>query len=161
MSARLRPLLVVMAVLLIAPLCRAAEPENVVVRNRLYSPAGSVELGVDVGASIIERLISNTNLQAVGAYNFTNEWAIEALVGYAISGHTSIADQVTSEVASKDVNTTPQVDDFSGLWEIKWNAVVGARWAPIYGKLSLSSEIPVHFQAYLLGGGGAAGLSRT
>jgi outer membrane beta-barrel protein len=151
----------VLAVLALASSARAAEPEKVVVRNRLYSPEGSIELGVDVSTAVISRLIDHQNFQAAFAYNFTNEWAIEAMAGYAYSHHTSIADQVTSEVASKSPTTTPTVDDFPDLWEIKWNVVAGARWAPIYGKLSLSAELPVHFQAYLAAGGGAAGLQRT
>jgi outer membrane beta-barrel protein len=50
----------------------------------------------------------------------------------------------------------PVTDDLSNLWEMKVNAILGARWAPIYGKISLLSEVPVHFQTYLwagLGGG--------
>src|SRR6185503_5188415 len=37
----------------------------------------------------------------------------------------------------------------------------GARWAPIYGKLNLFADLPVHFQAYLGAGGGVAGMERT
>jgi outer membrane beta-barrel protein len=139
----------------------AAEPEQVVVRNRLYEPSGSFELGAQAGFSLISRLVDHDNFQAAVAYNFTNEWAAEVFAGYALSGHTSIADQVTSEVASKKLDSTPTVDDFSGLWEMKWNVTGGVRWAPVYGKLSLSAEIPVHFRAYLGVGGGVAGLNRT
>ena len=35
-----------------------------------------------------------------------------------------------------------------------------ARVAPIYGKLNLASELPIHFQAFLLGGAGAARIHR-
>ena len=35
-------------------------------------------------------------------------------------------------------------------------ALVMARIAPIYGKLNLAAELPVHFQVFLLGGAGAA-----
>jgi outer membrane beta-barrel protein len=139
----------------------AAEPEKVVVRNRLYTPESSIEVGAQVGFSLIDRLVEHTNFQANAAYNFTNEWAAELFAGYAYSKHSSIADQVTSEVASHNIKTNPTTDDFSSLWEMKWNVAAGARWAPIYGKLSLSSELPIHFQAYIAAGAGVAGLSRT
>jgi outer membrane beta-barrel protein len=35
-----------------------------------------------------------------------------------------------------------------------------ARIAPIYGKFNLASELPVHFQAFLLGGAGAGQVRR-
>ena len=40
------------------------------------------------------------------------------------------------------------------------SALVGVRWAPLYGKISLLAELPVHFQAYLWGGGGVANFNR-
>lgn len=147
--------------LLFGTAAHAAEPEKVVVKNRLHVPEGKVELGAQVGQALINRLTDHTNFQARGAYNFTNEWAAELMGGYAYSRHTSIANQVTSEVASKKVDTTPVVDDFPSLWEMKWNVVAGARWAPIYGKLNLVAELPVHFQAYVGAGAGVGGLSRT
>jgi outer membrane beta-barrel protein len=145
----------------VAPAARAAEPEKEVVRNRLYRNEGKIEAGAQVGFSLINRLTDHTNFQAVGAYNFTNEWAAEVFAGYALSKHTSIADQVTGETASVRTATTPRIDDFSSLWELKWNVTAGARWAPIYGKLSLSAELPIHFNFYLAAGAGVAGTSRT
>ncbi len=34
------------------------------------------------------------------------------------------------------------------------NGSIGARWQPIYGKINLIAELPVHFQLYLWAGGG-------
>lgn len=149
-----------LAAALLASTAFAAEPERVVVRNRLYNPQGQMELGVEVGTSLINRLVSHNNLQATGAYNFTNEWAVEVFGGYALSSHTDIADQVNSEVASKPTNTFQTVDDFAGLWQMQWNVAGGVRWAPIYGKLNLFADLPVHFQAYLGAGAGVAGMER-
>jgi len=157
---RTRNILLVLATLMLASSAFGAEPERVVVRNRLYNPEGQIELGVEAGMSVINRLVSTDNFQVTGAYNFTNEWAVELFGGYALSGHTDIADQVNSEVASKPINTFQTVDDFAGLWEMKWNVAAGARWAPIYGKLNLFADLPVHFQAYIAGGPGVAGLER-
>jgi outer membrane beta-barrel protein len=160
MHARLRPW-VVLAGLVMAGGAQAAEPENVVVRNRLYNPEGTFELGVEVSSTIVQQMVSHTNIQAIGAYNFNREWAAEVLVGYAVSGLTDIANQVSSQISSVTPAQTPTINDFSNMWQMKFNAVADARWAPIYGKLSLSAEIPVHFQAYLVAGGGVASLQRT
>jgi outer membrane beta-barrel protein len=40
------------------------------------------------------------------------------------------------------------------------NLTGAVRWAPIYGKISLLAELPVHFQAYLSLGGGAGSFVR-
>ena len=157
---RIWSLVVVATTLLAAATALGAEPEGVVVRNRLYNPKHQVELGVEASLSLINRLVSHDNFQITGAFDLTNEWAIEVFGGYALSGHTDVANQVESAVASKSASTTP-VDDFSGLWQMQWNAVAGVRWAPIYGKLNLVADLPVHFQAYLAAGAGAAGLTRS
>lgn len=149
-----------LVLLLSARTALAAEPERVVVRNRLYNPEGQLELGVQAGLSLVNRLVSHTNLQGTAAYDFTNELALELFGGYAISSHTDIADQVKSEVASHSLTNHQTDNDFAGLWQIQWNAAAGIRWAPIYGKLNLFADVPVHFQMYLGAGGGAAGLHR-
>lgn len=157
-------LLAAAGLMLAASSAFAAEPERVVVRNRLYNPAGHFELGVEVSTSLINRLVSHNNFQLAAAYNFSNEWALELLGGYALAQHTDIADQITTggkSIPAKPISSFQTVDDFAGLWEIQWNAVLGARWAPIYGKLNLLADVPVHFQFYVGAGGGAAGLSRT
>jgi outer membrane beta-barrel protein len=41
-----------------------------------------------------------------------------------------------------------------------WNATAALRWAPIYGKLSVVGELPVHFKAFVLAGAGAGGMKR-
>jgi outer membrane beta-barrel protein len=157
-------LLAALAALLCASTAFAAAPEQVVVRNRLYEPSGHVELGIEASTSLINRLVSHDNFQLATAYNFSNEWAIELLAGYALSSHTDTADQIVTDPrsnANKAISSTPTIDDFAGLWQMQWNAVLGARWAPIYGKLNLLADVPVHFQFYVGAGGGVAGLSRT
>ncbi len=41
------------------------------------------------------------------------------------------------------------------------DAVVGLRWQPIYGKVGVFAEIPIHFQAYIFAGAGAGLFNRT
>src|SRR5205814_5744149 len=45
-------------------------------------------------------------------------------------------------------------------WQMRGNALAGLRWQPIYGKISLLAELPVHFQAYLSANVGAGSFHR-
>jgi outer membrane beta-barrel protein len=47
-------------------------------------------------------------------------------------------------------------DEIEGADQMRGAALVMARIAPIYGKVNLAAELPVHFQAFLLAGAGAA-----
>jgi outer membrane beta-barrel protein len=131
--------------------------EKVAVRNRLYTPKGRLELGASVGLTFVPRLTDHYNFNGAVAYNFSDTFGAELRGGYAYSRHTGLANQVAEHLLQRDPQReVPVTDDLSNLWEMKLNAILGARWAPIYGKISLLSEVPVHFQTYLwagLGGG--------
>ncbi len=132
--------------------------EKVVVRNRLYETGGKVEVGADVGVSVLSRLTDQTNLTAHLGYNLSNSWAVELRAGYGLSRHTGLANKIAEDFTSNTSILT--ADDLADLWEMNANGMVGLRWAPIYGKISLMAELPVHFQAYLWLGGGAAQFKR-
>ncbi len=133
--------------------------ENVVVRNRLHEASGRFELGVHVGFTLLSRLTDHYNFNLDVAYNLSESFALELQGGYALSRHTGLADQITDDVNSNSSLAT--VNDLSGLWEMQANGVLGLRWAPIYGKISLMAELPVHFQTYLWLGGGVGTFART
>ena len=93
--------------------------------------------------------------------------ALEARGGWAYSRHTGLADQIGSHLLGRNPvgsngsqGDLQETSDLSGLWEMKGNGALGVRWAPIYGKLGLMSELPVHFQFYVWGGGGAGTFER-
>lgn len=146
-----------LAVLLTASGAFAAEGgelvEKVAVRNRLYTVAGRWEIGGNVGIAILSRLTDHYNLNLSGAYNFTDWLGIELRAGYAISAHTSLAKQIQSDFYS--TNSQSKASDLSDAWMMKANAIVGLRFQPIYGKINLMAELPVHFQLYGWLGGGA------
>ncbi|MGQ0507512.1 MAG: outer membrane beta-barrel domain-containing protein [Myxococcaceae bacterium] len=127
--------------------------ENVVVRNRLHDARGRIELGGQVGFSLLSRLTNHYNFTASLAWNMTNEFALELVGGYAASHHTGLADQITDDVSANNALTS--LNDLSGLWEMNGNGALGLRWAPLYGKISLMAELPVHFQFYIWLGAGA------
>ncbi len=132
--------------------------EKVAVRNRLFSVEGKWEVGGNVGFSLLSRLTDHYNLNLSGAYNVRDWFALELRGGYAISRHTSLADQIQSDFFAN--NTISKANDAADLWEMTGNAVIGARFQPIYGKINLMAELPVHFQLYAWVGGGVGFLKR-
>lgn len=132
--------------------------EKVAVRNRLFSVNGRWELGGNVGFSLLSRLTDHYNLNVSGAYNVAEWLGIELRGGYAISRHTSLADQIQEDFYTN--TSISRASDLADLWEMTAHGVVGARFQPIYGKLNLVAELPVHFQLYFWVGGGAALLKR-
>ena len=77
-----------------------------------------------------------------------NRTSLSGLSGQIRSNLPSRADPSTGRP-----NTS---DEMEGADQMRGGALVMARLAPIYGKLSLAAELPVHFQAYLLAGAGGA-----
>jgi outer membrane beta-barrel protein len=130
--------------------------EKVAVRNRLYSVGGKWELSPFVGLMVQTNLTDHYNFGVAGAYNVNDTIAFEGRLAYALSRHTGLANQVAAQLLQRNpASELRQVDDFANLWEMNANALVGLRWQPIYGKISLMAELPVHFQGYLWVGGGA------
>lgn len=130
--------------------------ERVVVRNRKHSVWNSLEISPMVGLSVVNRMTEQYNFQLNVGYNFTEQLALDVRGGYALGGLTSMGDQARSRRESL-VETEP-VNEFQDLWRLQWQALLLPRWSPIYGKLNIVTELPIHFQAYLTAGAGAVGL---
>jgi outer membrane beta-barrel protein len=134
--------------------------ERVVVRNRLYNMGGKLEVSPSVGLTLVTRLTDHTNFNVGVAYNLSDTLALELRGGYAYSRQTGLARQIGEHLIQRATTEIAQTDDLSGLWQMQANGALGARWAPIYGKISLMAELPVHFQFYLWGGAGAGTFTR-
>lgn len=135
--------------------------EKVVVRNRLHTVGGNFEVSPSLGLTLVNRLTRHYNAQLGVGYNFNENWALELRGGYAVSGHTGLAKDAAAALLSLDPASQARTrSDLSNLWTMKANGVLGVRWAPIYGKISLLAELPVHFQTYVWLGGGAAQLEQ-
>jgi len=132
--------------------------EKVAVRNRLYVVEKRFEVGGNVGFTLLPRLTDHYNLNLSVGYNVAEWFAVELRAGYAISRQTSLADQVKDAFLTQSGLT--KINDFSDLWQMGVNGVLGIRFQPIYGKLNLLAELPVHFQLYLWAGGGAGLFNR-
>ncbi|WP_082175928.1 outer membrane beta-barrel domain-containing protein [Archangium gephyra] len=160
MNARNLPRFVSLALVLTALSASAQEQvlDPAAVRHRLFSPGERLEASFTVGLPAREYLTAHYNLNAGLAYNFFNTLGVEARAGYALSRHTGLARSISeSFLAREDKKLTDELED---MWEMNLHGVVGARWAPIYGKLSLLADESAHFQAYLWAGGGLASLRR-
>ncbi len=132
--------------------------EKVAVRNRLFSVAGRWELGGNVGLSLLSRLTDHYNFNVSVAYNPKDWLGLEVRGGYAFSRHTSLADQIQTDFFAN--NTISRANDAADLWELTAHGVFGIRFQPIYGKINLMSELPIHFQFYIWAGGGVGALRR-
>lgn len=134
--------------------------EQVAVRNRLFNVDGRWEVGVNVGLSIVALLTDHYNLNLSSAYNVRDWFAIELRGGYAVSRHTSLADKIERDFF-RALKTKATLNDLTDLWQLTANAAVGARFQPIYGKINVLSEFPVHFQLYAWLGAGVGVLTRS
>ncbi len=131
--------------------------EKVAVRNRLFSVSGRFELGGNFGLSLLPKLTEHYNLNLSVAYNFADWLAVEVRGGYAIGRLTSLAEQIQDDPPSTSAMT---MADAADIWQMTGHGVAGLRFQPIYGKLNLMAELPVHFQLYAWLGGGVGALKR-
>jgi outer membrane beta-barrel protein len=150
-----------LALALLGAFARAEESslvEKTAVRNRLFVMRGKWEVGVHAGLPIVSGLTDTFNFNLSVAHNPLEWLAVELRGGYAFSFNNSVARDAAVYFFQKDLEI---VDELPGAWRMGANAVVGARFQPIYGKVNVASDLPVHFQVYLWAGGGVAWLSRT
>ena len=156
-----RVLTVALGIAALSSSALAAEPERVVVRNRKFTVDGKFEASVMGGFTMVNYLTDHTNFRLNLAYNLAETLALEIGGGYALSKHTNVAEAASNEVVQSDPSSAQKIaSDFEDLWRMTWQADVALRWAPIYGKINIAAEVPVHFQAYLLVGGGVGGMVR-
>jgi outer membrane beta-barrel protein len=138
-----------------------AEPEpseSAAVSHRLFEARGRWELGAHVGAPVMSFLVDTYTFELAVAYNPLEWLGVELRGGYALSRNNALAAQVAAKTYQL---TSTTVDELSGTWGMGANGLLGVRFQPIYGKLNLWADLPVHFQIYLWVGGGLAALSRT
>lgn len=163
MGLRAATVVLGMAVLLAGgPASASGGFDPTAVRNRLYDMQGKLELTPFLGTQLFQRLTHTQMVGAGVAYNFVDSFALEVRAAYGFTGHTGLADQIEQQLIQRDPaqGDLTTVDDLSDLWELRGNLVAGLRWAPIYGKIALFAETPLHFQTYLWLGGGVGLLHR-
>jgi outer membrane beta-barrel protein len=159
-------------ILLFAAVCAAAFPARAeeapygaavapgTVQNRLYRLSGHWELGVGFTTALNASFVDQYGALLSVSYH-PNDWGdvgVDLLLNRtAIS---ALSGQIRDRLPPRANPATGQAnsgDEIAGGDQLRAGALATVRFAPIYGKLNLAAELPVHFQAFLLGGAGAAG----
>ncbi len=142
----------------------AVGPSDEVVQERLYTFGGRFDLAVLGGISLNNKLHDHYGIALVPAFHFTDAWALEVTGGYFLGVEkrrlTNSAEAFSPGIR-KNVADNMLNDEFSGINTITWLAQGAIRWSPVYGKLSLAAELPLHVGAYVALGGGFAGIQRV
>jgi outer membrane beta-barrel protein len=130
------------------------------VQNKLYRLSGRWELGIGFTTALNSSFVDQYGALLSISYH-PNDWAdlgVDVLLNRtAVS---ALSGQVRDRLPPRANPATGQPnsgDEIAGADQLRGGALAMARIAPIYGKLNLAAELPVHFQVFLLGGAGAAG----
>jgi outer membrane beta-barrel protein len=129
-----------------------------VVQRKLHPISGRWELAASFDVALNGALVDQLG-GAFGVFYHPNEWL--DLGAEALVHHAALTD-LTQDIRSK---LRPRIagalrDEFRNDNQLRAGAFGVARFAPIYGKLNLFGDLKVHFQAFLLGGAGAAEIHR-
>jgi outer membrane beta-barrel protein len=129
-----------------------------VVQRKLYPMTSRWEAGAAFSIAMNTALVDQAGgLVSLGYH--PNEWL--DVGGEALLHRASLSTLAQNVRADLRARTPGQVgDEFSNDNQLRGGAFAVARVAPIYGKFNLASELRVHFQAFLLGGAGAAEIHR-
>lgn len=162
-----RPSLLFFAAVFVAALAARGEDAVVgpgapptVLQGKLYQVSRRWEVGVAFGAALNTSLVDQYGGLLSISYH-PNEWAdvgVDVLANR--TSFSGLSDQIRARLPSRTNPGTGQPnsgDEIEGGDQMRAGALVMARIAPLYGKLNLAAELPVHFQVFLLAGAGAAG----
>jgi outer membrane beta-barrel protein len=136
-----------------------------VVQRKLYKMTGRVEVGLAFDIALNTALVDQYGA-LLGVSYHPNE-SLD-LGGEFLANRTALS-QLALNVRGDlcggrpDSNCrpkTPPKDEFANDNQLRVAGFANARWAPIYGKFNLASELSVHFQSYILLGVGAGQVHR-
>ena len=166
----MRPPLPLIAMVALGPLAASAQdaiygPDGAptVVQRKLYRMTGRWEAGAAFGIATNTALVDQMGALASLSYH-TNEWldvGVEALFNH--TALSSLAQNVRADLCRAPGNCRSPLQrrsEFSNDNQLRAGGFALARVAPIYGKFNLAGELSAHFQAFLLGGAGAASVHR-
>jgi len=125
------------------------EPKSVSFRR--YALDGRHDLGVFADFSIKNKLTEHYGAALTYDYQFNEYLASDLFVAGGYGGLTSLVTNIRDTAKYSGTK-----DDLADAGALVGTAQLGVRFTPFYGKLSLASELPVHFNLYFVGGVGAA-----
>lgn len=139
-----------------------------VVQRKLYTVTGRWEAVALFDVALNTALVNQLG-GVVGVAYHPNEWldvGAEALLNYTALSTLARNVRTFSRARTPSPNHCAAEpfpgckDEFANDNQLRYGGFAVARFAPIYGKFNLASEVSVHFQAYLLGGAGIASVHR-
>lgn len=129
-----------------------------VVQHKLYTLTSRWEATAMFDIAINTALVDQLG-GVIGAAYHPNEWLDVGVEG--VFNHAALSNLALNVRADLRARTaTPHKDEFANDNQMRFGGFGVVRFAPIYGKFDLASEVKVHFQAYLLGGAGGASIHR-
>jgi len=121
------------------------------VSGQLYTKAGKLELTAPAGiVSLNDAFFTKYMVGARLGYHFT-EW-LSLGVSASFGGTSATGSTTVCPVSGCHPASQTQLYQVPG--EIKWTGAAEVAFSPVYGKLNVFAEKAVHFDLYLLGGGG-------
>ena len=159
------PIFLLFAAICTSALTARAEPATYTppvpagVQGKLYRMSNRWEVGASFVAAVNTPLVDQYGTIVSVTYH-PNEWAdfgVEMVANR--TSLSSVSSQIRSGLPprSNALNGRPNTgDEISNVEQLRHGVLVVGRLAPIYGKVNLASELAVHFQAFVLGGVGAA-----
>jgi len=124
----------------------------------MYTLDGTNEIAVFGDFSLNNILTEHYGAMLAYEHNFGEYFGIELMGGGGYGGLTSLAN--TLRQTDSAFNHNP-VNDLSNSGALQAFGQIGVRLTPFYGKFNLASELPVHFDMYLVAGIGVAYVTYT
>ena len=129
-----------------------------VVQHKLYTMSGRWEVGLNFDVALNTALVDQLG-GVLGVSYHPVEWL--DVGGELLLNHGALSNLALNVRADLRARTaTPLKDEFANDNQMRAGGFGVVRFAPIYGKFDLASELKVHFQAFLLGGAGVASVHR-
>ncbi len=156
-----RPLLGLLALLVLLPAAAQAadllprdegfmkEPKSVA--YRLYSLSGKSDIGLFGAFSMKNKLTQHQGAALEFDQQFNEYFALDVFADGGAGTLTGLASNIRQMFRFSGTG-----DDLADAGALLATGQLGLRFTPIYGKLSLSSELAVHFNFYAVGGAGVA-----
>lgn len=138
--------------------------EPKVVDYRKYLLASKFDLGAFFAMSIKPGgLTTHYGGMLDAAYNFNEFWALDLMLDGGYGGVSDLTNKIRAQennqgtFSGMPMGANPTAfSDIADAGALYSTFQLGVRWTPIYGKINLAAEFPVHFNFYFnLGAGGA------
>lgn len=127
------------------------EPQSVAYRR--YKLDGAHDFGLFGDFSIKNRLTEHYGAALTYAYQFNEYLALDLFLEGGYGGTTSLTGAIRDTAATRGPPVALS-DDLADAAALLATGHLGIRFTPIYGKMNLASELPVHFNFYFNLGGG-------